>query len=75
MADYQKMYAVLCGAVSEAIDQLGSIPLALPVHKSLQAALDKAEEIYMDAPYPQLNKADDEIVEFKIDRESEKTLI
>ena len=29
MADYQKMYAVLCSAVDEVIDPLERIPLAL----------------------------------------------
>jgi hypothetical protein len=67
MADYQKMYAVLCGAASEAIDQLDSIPLALPVRRSLQAALDKVEEIYMEAPYPHDCDDGGKVIEFKSD--------
>jgi hypothetical protein len=67
MADYQKMYAVLCGAASEAIDQLYSIPLALPVRRSLQAALDRAEKIYMEAPYPHACDDGGKVIEFKSD--------
>lgn len=47
MADYQKMYAVLCSAVDEVIDPLEHIPLALIHAKILRAALAKAEEIYI----------------------------
>lgn len=72
MADYQKMYAVLCGAASEAIDQLENIPLALPVCRSLQAALDKAEEIYLEAPYPHDCEDGGKVIEFKSDNESHK---
>ena len=28
MADYQKMYAVLCGAIDDVLDGLRTIPLA-----------------------------------------------
>ena len=43
MADYRKMYMVLCSAASEAID-------ASPeeARRLLQNALQKAEEIYID---------------------------
>ena len=30
MVDYQKMYALLCGAVDDVIDPLEQIPLAIP---------------------------------------------
>lgn len=53
MPDYQKMYAVLCVAASEAITQLEDIPLALPAKYILQEALYKAEEMYVDVPYAQ----------------------
>ena len=39
MADYQKMYAVLCSAVDEVIDPLERIPLALSSARILRAAL------------------------------------
>ena len=43
MADYQKMYYLLCSAASKAID-------APPeeARRILQNALDEAEEIYLD---------------------------
>ena len=44
MADYQKLYALLCGA----IDPLERIPLALPYAKKLRHALVQAEELYID---------------------------
>ena len=46
MADYQKMYAVLCSAVDEVIDPLERIPLALSSARILRA-LARAEEIYI----------------------------
>ena len=48
MVDYPKMYAVLCGAVDEAIQMLESIPQAkFPAH-ALQIALQRAEDIYIE---------------------------
>ena len=47
MADYQKMYAVLCSAVDEVIVPLEHIPLALDSARILRAALETAEEIYI----------------------------
>ena len=43
MADYEKMYAVLCGAVDEVIEPLERIPLALPYARALRAALLQAD--------------------------------
>ena len=37
MADYQKMYALLCGAVDDVIDPLEQIPLAI-LYASVLAA-------------------------------------
>ena len=52
MPDYKKMYAVLCGAIDDAIEPLGKIPEAAQTAKLLQAALFEAEEIYIDtSPY------------------------
>ena len=48
MADYQKMYATLCGAIDDVIDPLEHIPLAYPQAKALRAALLRAEEIYLE---------------------------
>ena len=67
MPDYERMYALLCGAVDEAIDSLEKIPAAEHISQSLQAALLEAEEIYIEtAPY--LDESEDsKIPELKID--------
>ena len=49
MPEYQKMYALLCGAIDEVIEPLLEIPLALPYAIKLQAALEAAEELYLSA--------------------------
>ncbi|MGM9538139.1 MAG: hypothetical protein ACI3VN_07405 [Candidatus Onthomonas sp.] len=52
MADYKRMYAVLCGAVDDVIDPLERIPLARPSVCILRTALRKAEDIYINTtPY------------------------
>ena len=67
MADYKKMYAILCGAIDNAIEPLNKIPLAAQISKSLQAALLKAEDIYIKTtPYLE-ETADSKILELKID--------
>ena len=47
MADYRKMYALLCGTIDSVLDELKTIPCALPSADKLQRALWKAEEMYM----------------------------
>lgn len=47
MADYQKMYSVLCSAMDKVIDPLEHIPMAMIYAQILRAALAKAEEIYI----------------------------
>lgn len=49
MADYQKMYAVLCGAIDEVIPVLECIPPALPCARTLCTALEQAEALYIEA--------------------------
>ena len=44
MADYQKMYAVLCSAVDEVIDPLERIPLALSSARANAARRIRAED-------------------------------
>lgn len=43
MTEYRKMYAMLCAAVSAAIDELENIPLAWSCRSRLQA-----EKLYID---------------------------
>lgn len=61
MADYKKMYAVLCGAVDSVIGDLEKIPLALPSAQRLICAMERAEEIYIrTSGYP--CTAEDEMI-------------
>lgn len=48
MADYQKMYALLCAAVDAVIDPLAEIPAARPYAGQLQNALLAAEDLYIE---------------------------
>ena len=48
MADYQKMYAVLCTAVDDVIGPLEKIPMAIQPVRTLREALLRAEDINMD---------------------------
>ena len=48
MADYRKMYAVLCGAIDDVLDDLQTIPLAQPYARQLHSALLTAEDIDVD---------------------------
>ena len=51
MPDYQKLYALLCCAASEALDVLPHSPENTPARLWLQIALLRAEELYIaDAP-------------------------
>ena len=47
MPDYEKMYAVLCAAASDALDMLPETAENTAGRKSLQTVLEKAEEIYI----------------------------
>jgi len=49
MADYRKMYAILCAAIDDVIDPLERIPLAHFEVEKLRAALLSAEEVYIDS--------------------------
>ena len=48
MPDYKKMYAILCGAASDALDVLPETEENAAGRALLQRALDKAEELYID---------------------------
>ena len=56
MADYRKMYAILCAAIDDVIDPLERIPLAHFEVEKLRAALLSAEEVYIDSS-PDLDDA------------------
>ena len=46
MENYAKMYAVLCGAIDDVIDELERLPEAAGCAQRLKDALLQAEEIY-----------------------------
>lgn len=48
MTDYAKLYARLCGAIGEVLDELGTIPEAQHAWGKLQAAVLDAEAQYLD---------------------------
>ena len=56
MADYRKMYTILCAAIDDVIDPLERIPLAHFEVEKLRAALLSAEEVYIDSS-PDSNEA------------------
>lgn len=67
MADYRKMYYVLCKAIDDVIDPLDRIPLAKPYAEQLQKALLEAEEIYINTtPYAEETE-NPKIIQFKTD--------
>ena len=47
MIDYQKMYAIVCAAASDALDLLPDTAQTVLAKTKLQAALDAAEELYL----------------------------
>ena len=49
MADYQKMYAILCGAVDDALTELERVPSCAHITARLMDALSRAENLYLDA--------------------------
>lgn len=72
LADYQKMYAVLCGAVDEVIDPLGKIPEARPFVRVLQSALHETERLYVDTTTYLAPTDDPQVIELKLDRPAER---
>ena len=67
MADYRKMYYVLCKAIDDVIDPLDRIPLAKQYAQKLQNALLEAEEIYITTT-PYAEETDDpKIIQIKTD--------
>ena len=67
MADYRKMYFVLCKAIDDVIEPLERIPLAMPHANHLKAALLEAENIYIETT-PYTEETDDpRIIQLKTD--------
>jgi len=49
LANYKKMYAILCGAIDDVLDDLNRIRDAQKSAGKLQKALLDAEEMYVEA--------------------------
>ena len=47
MVNYEKLYAILCGAASEALDLLPDTPETAAARHCLEGALEEAEETYI----------------------------
>lgn len=62
MADYRKMYAVLCKAVDDAIEPLEALPPAQQIVEKLRMALLEAEEIYITTS-PEVSRKKKPIIE------------
>ena len=67
MADYQKMYAVLCGAIDDVLDGLQTIPLAQPYARKLYSALLDAEDIYIDTTLYTMDTTAQKVIQLKSD--------
>lgn len=52
MADYRKMYVVLCAAIDSVIDDLEAHPDTVASAKVLKEALLQAEDIYCQTDTP-----------------------
>ena len=52
MADYKKMYALLCREVSTALDELPDVEINRPACQRLQNALLVSEDIYIQTCGP-----------------------
>ena len=53
MANYPKMYALLCGTIDDALDEMRSIPQAASTAEKLQRALLEAEALFIETDEPQ----------------------
>lgn len=49
MANYQLMYAKVCGAASEALEELMPSPTTINAISILKNALEEAEELYLNS--------------------------
>ena len=47
MVNYEKLYAALCGAASEALDLLPDTPETAAARHCLEGALEETEETYI----------------------------
>ena len=67
MADYQKMYAVLCAAIDDVLNTLETNPTAYSETKKLQKALLEAEDIYIETTVYAEERKDSRMIMLKAD--------
>ena len=66
MADYQKMYAILCGAVDDALMGLEQGSSAACIALRLRLALERAEEIYLETSMCAERRGDTNLIELHV---------
>lgn len=72
MADYKKMYMILCGAVDEVIDPLEQIPMARASAQVLrEAAAPGGSGVYIDTSVYAMASAQPQVVELRNDQRTE----
>jgi hypothetical protein len=50
--NWKKMYAILCGSISDALDAMPETGDTRKARETLQSALDRAEELYIQPDDP-----------------------
>ena len=68
MADYKRMYAVLCGTIDDVLDDLRLIPLAYPYACRLGAALRRAEDIYIETTPYATDTQGEKVIQLNVDK-------
>ena len=54
MADYKKMYTILCDGIDRVADALEKMPSARSIRSTLISAQLKAEDVYIEtSPFPE----------------------
>ena len=69
MANYKKMYATLCGAIDDVIDELEKIPLAIAAVNRLKGALLATEEMYIQSE-AYIEDYGQKVIELKTDQKA-----
>lgn len=67
MADYKRMYTLLCKTIDDVIDPLSRIPDAKIYASHLQNALLRAEDIYISSTPYAGETSDPQIIQMKTD--------
>ena len=65
MADYRRMYAVLCKAIDDAIEPLEALPPARQIAETLRSALLEAEEIYITTSLEVVRHENGRVIELR----------